>query len=194
MLLLAVTIAGCNSQTWRVTSVMPLATATCNTVQESDGLTISTSLAVPRPLQPDSGVWWEPSSPHVGKLLNGTYHCGIAQVTVERDPNAKPSIDFNAGDKVSLRVTHRHLGGAEQGLQALVYSRQLTTDGQQTVVFPKVIYLSAPGINEYTLLANYLPYPIHFGQWPQPIANSPIKPMGNTQKKNCQVNQGVITC
>ena len=217
LVLVLTAAAACGpTQAWRISSVTPLSGArACNSVE---GFGLLEPYNDDRPFQPLGGDWWEGVSPHAGNLLKdaaqlpaGAYFCGVAQVTVERDPAVQPSKVWQSGQNVQLYVTHAHattnINQEKGNLQPLLYVTPVIIDGQTVVTFTHVILLSAPSQTEFeSTWPEYLQTngqvntPVYFGQWPDKAGTASqvlgdLKKRGHVQAKDCQIkNHTLVSC
>lgn len=149
-----------------------------------------------RPAQPARGDWMEASSDYTGYLYNQTgvdaYRCATARVTVVRNFNVAPNLNFDVGRFIQLYVVAPHLCNTfntmphpgEDDRQALAYAQKITQQNQTTVVFEQVIVASACGGGIYQ--ENYGDgFEINFGQWPSPDTSGPLIPQGHSNSLDC---------
>jgi hypothetical protein len=178
---------------WRITSVAFDGTSSCDQLDDPGGSLVVVGAPPLRPAQPPFGDWFELSSPFVGNLLDDhDYHCLAATVNAVRNYSVHPGKVWNVGDKVGLAVTYRH-SGDEQARQSLLHEVALLKP--DTVVFPRVIILSAKTIRDYGTFQNAAAHPINFGRWPNKATPADtLLRRGPVAAYNCTYGIGGLLC
>jgi hypothetical protein len=147
------------------------------------------------PSQPKGGDWYDVNSTYFRNLLKTgkhAYHCAIARVTIQRNPNVAPNDIWDVGDTVHLKVVAPHFCGnahpGEDNMQPLSYKINATQDGQTQFVFNSVIVASECGVGPYSEDLGER-FTVHFGQAP-PIVGEPLEAKYTTNQLDCLLMVG----
>ena len=201
VLALTVCLVGCKAKTigaFNITDIQLVAGSSGNPALVECSTLEGTQLWTHQdgyPRQPKGGDWSEDNSPYQGNLLETgkhAYHCAIARITTQRNPNVAPNDTWHVGDRVYLKVVAPHFCGnanpGEDNMQPLTYIVKATQDDQTQFVFDSVIVASECGVGPYSEEFGE-GHTVHLGQAPAQVGD-PLEAAFTTNQLDCLLLAG----